>query len=77
MTIPHVCYSCNMAKQPLPQPKRGNRANAKRKTAEAVVVASEMLQDMTWQKQQNPGIGYRVNPKKFKDLKTFMKENVK
>jgi len=66
-----------MAKEPLPQPKRGNRANAKRKTAEAVVVASEKLQDMTWQKAQNPGIGYRVNPKTFKELKAFMKENVK
>ena len=66
-----------MAKKPLPQPKRGNRADAKRKTAEALVVASAKLQNMTWQKQQNPGIGYRVNPKTFKDLKAFMKENVK
>ena len=66
-----------MAKKPLPQPKRGNRADAKRKTGEALVVASAKLQNMTWQKQQNPGIGYRVNPKTFKDLKAFMKENVK
>jgi hypothetical protein len=40
-----------MAKQPLPQPKRGNRADAKR-TAEALVV-DQPLQDMTWQKQQS------------------------
>jgi hypothetical protein len=53
------------------------KADSKRKTAEAVVSASAKLQAMTSAMLENPGIGVRVNPKTYKELKAFMRENVK
>ena len=59
------------------QMTRGQKAEAKRMTAQGMSFAQERLAFIRELKRMNPGIGIKIPKKQAKELRTFVKKNQK